>query len=160
MPGRGLSGGLAMFWSQGVFVAISSYSHHHIDAVIDPQEESSWRFTGFYGSPTVDGKRVAWDIFRTLRDHHHLPWLCTGDFNELLSREEKWGRLIRPEPQMLYFRQVVDECGFVDLGFIGASCTWWNRRDGAARVLERLDQGLGFGFTISRLSSLIIGPFG
>ena len=44
---------------------------------------------------------------------------------------------------MNQFRQVVDDCGFLDLGFYGPSFTWWNNRDGAARVLEQLDRGLG-----------------
>jgi hypothetical protein len=122
-------------------VSISSYSQHHIDAIMD-YDEAAWRFTGFYGSPTVAGKSVAWDLLRVLRGHHRLPWICGGDFNELLQGEEKWGRVGRPESQMKEFRKVVDECGFVDLGFVGSPFTWWNKQHGAARVLERLDRCL------------------
>ena len=133
VPSRGQSGGLALFWSKKVSVSISSYSQHHIDAIMD-YDAAAWRFTGFYGSPTVAGKMVAWDLLRVLRGHHRLPWICGGDFNELLHGEEKWGRVGRPESQMKEFRKVVDECGFVDLGFVGLLFTWWNKQHGATRV--------------------------
>ena len=107
---------------------------------MDYQSTNAWRFTGFYGSPTVEGKSVAWNILRALRTHHALPWLCVGDFNELLSNGEKWGRRPRPESQMTHFRQVVDDCGFLDLGFLGPSFTWCNNQTGDCRVLERLDR--------------------
>ncbi len=142
VPSRGQSGGLALFWSREIFASISSYSHHHIDAVMDNGAEEAWRFTGFYGSRTVAGKAGAWDLLRVLRGHHTLPWLCGGDFNELLQGEEKWGRAARPESQMKAFRQVVDDCGFLDLGFVGPPYTWWNKQNGTARVLERLDRCL------------------
>jgi hypothetical protein len=119
-------------------VSISSYSQHHI---MD-YGGAAWRFTGFYGSPTVAGKSVAWDLLRVLRGHHNLPWICGGDFNELLQGEEKWGRVARPESQMKEFRKVIDECGFVDLGFVGSPFTWWNKQNGIARVVERLDRCL------------------
>ncbi len=142
VPSRGQSGGLALFWHRSMAVSVSSYSQHHIDVIMDYQSSNAWCFMGFYDSPTVEGKAVAWDILRALRSHHHLPWLCSGDYNELISRDEKWGRLPRPEPQMLHFLKVIDDCGFVDLGFSGPSFTWWNRRTGDARVLERLDRSL------------------
>uniref|UniRef100_A0A2N9GM00 RNase H type-1 domain-containing protein n=1 Tax=Fagus sylvatica TaxID=28930 RepID=A0A2N9GM00_FAGSY len=110
-----------------------------------------WKFVGKFVVPSrglsgglvlfwSGGKLAAWGILRILRNHHDLPWLCSGDFNELLSRDEKWGRRPRPESQMLHFCQVVDECGFMDLGFLGPSFTWCNNQTGGARVLERLDR--------------------
>jgi hypothetical protein len=140
VPSRGQSGGLVLFWRRGASVTVSSYSHHHIDAVVDEDKPQPWHITGFYGSPTSTGQRVAWDILRELFTHHQFPWLCGGDFNELLRDEEKWGRVACSETQMAQFRSVVDDCGFVDLGYSGPQYTWWNKRDGAARVLEHLDR--------------------
>ena len=109
---------------------------------MDNGAEAAWRFTGFYGSPTVAGKAGAWDLLRVLMGHHTLPWLCGGGFNELLQGEEKWCRVSRPESQMKAFGQVVDDCGFLDLGFVGPPYTWWNKQNGTARVLECLDRCL------------------
>ena len=142
VPSRGQSGGLALLWSKEQAVSISSYLHYHIDAIMDEGVEGAWRFTGFYGSPTVAGKARAWDLLQVLRAHHTLPWFCGGDFNELIHGAKKWGRVARPESQMREFRLIIDDCGFLDLGFVGPSYTWWNKQTGPARVLERLDRGL------------------
>lgn len=39
---------------------------------------------------------------------------------------------------MRAFQDLVDECGFVDLGYVGHKFTWRGRRPGDL-VLERLD---------------------
>ena len=62
-----------------------------------------------------------------------------GDFNELVRIEEKQGRHTRSERQMQLFRDVLDECGFVDLGFTGPKFTWTNNRPGDM-TWERLDR--------------------
>ena len=42
-----------------------------------------------------------------------------GDFNELLKVGDKRGGAPRSHNQMQQFRDVLDHCGFVDLGFPG-----------------------------------------
>lgn len=41
---------------------------------------------------------------------------------------------------MQEFRDVLDECGFKDLGYIGAKFTWCNGRRECFTVWERLDR--------------------
>ena len=53
-----------------------------------------------------------------------MPWLCGGDFNELTRQEEKLGGAARNHGQMQLFKDVLDECGFMDLGFVGSQFTW------------------------------------
>ena len=53
-----------------------------------------------------------------------MPWMCAGDFNEIICREEKLGGEIHNHGQMQLFRDVLDECGFLDLGFVGSRFTW------------------------------------
>lgn len=40
-------------------------------------------------------------------------------FNEMLSNQEKRGGRGRPGKQMLEFRNVLDDCEFSDLGYLG-----------------------------------------
>jgi hypothetical protein len=40
------------------------------------------------------------------------------------------------------FREAVQVCGFMDLGFIGLPYTWDNRQQGNDNVKIRLDRGL------------------
>lgn len=42
-----------------------------------------------------------------------------GDFNELTSMNEKLGGAIMPERQMVNFRQIIDDCRFLDFLFTG-----------------------------------------
>ncbi len=41
---------------------------------------------------------------------------------------------------MQTFREALDDCGFIDLGYIGAPFTWCNNRFSGATVWEKLDR--------------------
>ena len=43
---------------------------------------------------------------------------------------------------MQLFRDVIDECGFIDLGFIGSQFTWQKHYLDGHSIWERLDRGL------------------
>ena len=43
---------------------------------------------------------------------------------------------------MQAFRDVIDECGFMDLGFIGPNFTWAKHYNDGHSIWERLDRGL------------------
>ena len=43
---------------------------------------------------------------------------------------------------MQLFRDVIDECGFMDLGFVGPRFTWSQHFDDRHSIQERLDRGL------------------
>ena len=46
-----------------------------------------------------------------------LPWLCAGDFNEILWSHEKLGLGPRQEVCMKSFRDTIVECGLKYLGY-------------------------------------------
>ena len=46
-----------------------------------------------------------------------LLWCYFGDFNELLQVEDKMGGALWAHNLMQAFRDVLNHCGFVDLGF-------------------------------------------
>jgi len=48
---------------------------------------------------------------------------------------------VHPHNQMQAFRDVLDTCGFVDLGFTGLEFTWQGNRHGHV-IWERLDRGV------------------
>ena len=86
-----MGGSLAMLWSSDVNVAIASYSNHHIDAIVQGAEGMKWRCTGVYGHPENSQKQHTWTLLRRLAGLFTLPWLCFGDFNEILDLKEKLG---------------------------------------------------------------------
>ena len=67
--------------------------------------------------------------------------MCAGDFNEILLSREKLGGALRSETAMREFREVMDDCGFMDLGYVGKKYSWRGKR-GDHMVLERLDRAL------------------
>lgn len=56
-----------------------------------------------------------------------LPWSCFGDFNELLEVKGKKGGVPRAHNLMQRIRDILNQCGFVDLGFTGPDYTWYGR---------------------------------
>ena len=122
-------GGLALFWCAELNVSIKSYSCSHIDAVINEGMSDAWRITGVYDAPETHNRSKTWDLIRRLDGLFQLPWCCLGDFNEVAKLEEMHGRHRRPDRQMQAFRNVLDDCGLVDLGFNGFPFTWCNNGD-------------------------------
>ena len=138
--GRG--GGICLFWQDEVNLSIRSFSLSHIDAIVNSGNDNCWRFTGFYGAPDHSNREESWNLLRTLHHQYHLPWLCAGDFNEITKNIEKRGRLPLPERQMLLFREAIDECELLDLGYTGVPFTWCNNQDAMATVWARLDRAM------------------
>ena len=120
---------------------IKSYSQIHVNTVINDMEKSfKWRLTGFYGHLETHRWYESWHLLAFLNNLLQLPWLCLGDFNEILSNTEKLGRAIRSQQQMDDFRKVVDYCVFKELGYCGSNFTWSNMQGGDNRIYLRLDR--------------------
>jgi hypothetical protein len=120
---EGRSGGLALMWKKHVDVELHNFSRNHIDVIIVEQDGFRWRFTGIYGEPTTEKKEKTWKLLRVLHQQLNLPWLCAGDFNEVLYNHEKKGGPIRAPHQMESFRLALADCGLRDLGFLGDKYT-------------------------------------
>ncbi|XP_039170213.1 uncharacterized protein LOC120294277 [Eucalyptus grandis] len=74
--------------------------------------------------------------------YYRLPWLCLGDFNEILNHWEKEGKYRAENYRLTAFRDFVNQCSLMDLDCKGCSFTWSNRREGENLVKERLDRAL------------------
>jgi len=62
----------------------------------------------------------------------HLPWVCIGDFNEVLLRDEHKGVQERSLAQIAGFREMVDVCGLYDLGYEGKDWTFEKKVSGGS----------------------------
>jgi len=142
---EGLSGGLMLLWRHDVVVAELSKSKHHIDVLLscDSLRITQWRVTGFYGEPRRERRKESWHLLRFLRGQSDSPWLCLGDFNEVLVAEEHFGVRGREDWQMVAFSDAIADCRLSDLGFRGLPFTWDNRQEAERNVKARLDRALG-----------------
>ncbi len=55
-----------------------------------------------------------------------LSWLSMGDYNEIVSLEEKSGQAMGSMTRLRDFGDVLNRCELVDLGFRGVPFTWDN----------------------------------
>jgi hypothetical protein len=81
-------------------------------------------------------------LLRLLGRQNSLPWLCCGDFNEIVRGSETIGGRNRPEWQMRNFRDVLASVGLSSLPFRGPQFTWRGRRTNRGRVKAWLDRFL------------------
>ena len=136
-------GGLAMLWKKEIKLEIMGYFGNFIDAIVtDERSDCKWRITGFYGHPETHRRKESWEQLKGLNRKFQLPWLCLGDFNEILSMSEKWGGGQRPQKQIEDFRLAVDVCSFKDLGYTGSEFTWCNMQEDEDRIYVRLYRAL------------------
>ena len=136
----GLSGGLQLLWNENVDVTIRSFSKGHIDALIEDDRGINSRFTGFYGEANEAVRHLSWELLRRIHNGDDSPWMCAGDFNEVLFDFEHVSRARRRASDMSKFAEALEDCGLVDLGFQGELLTWNNMQSGAQNVQCRLDR--------------------
>jgi hypothetical protein len=139
---EGRSGGLSVLWRDTIKCRVLNYSRNFINLVVEEGEEGEWRLTCYYGYPERGRRVQAWDLLRELRDMSELPWCVIGDFNDLLSQEDKRG--IHPHPNWLCsgFRTAVSDCDLTDIHLEGYPFTWIKSRGRATVIEERLDRAM------------------
>ena len=124
----GRRGGLALFWDVKTEARLIKCAKNFIDIEIGGAGSGHWRMTGYYGYPESTRRRDSWNLLRYLATISSLPWVCLGDFNDLLSNSEKRGRRAQPNWKLNGFREAVADAGLVDLGMEGYQFTWERAR--------------------------------
>lgn len=66
-------------------------------------------------------------------------WCAIGDFNEIVTQNEKLGGHLRPLRQMEAFHNTLEVNSLVDLGWVKQNYTWSNRHQNEIFTKERLD---------------------
>jgi hypothetical protein len=128
---EGLSGGLALFWWDQLHVEVISSCERYIDVHVRASDmEPTWRLTCVYGEPRTEDRHEMWTMLQNLKNESDLPWCVLGDFNEAMWSFEHFSVTPRCESQMLAFRDTLEMCGLVDLGFSGLPFTFDNKRKG------------------------------
>ncbi|XP_060195288.1 uncharacterized protein LOC132624540 [Lycium barbarum] len=76
-----------------------------------------------YAKSRTAGREDLWRYMRVIASTINEPWVICGDFNSILSTDEKMG-----------------DCGLKDNGFSGNIFTWSNERKGEEVIWKRLDR--------------------
>ena len=138
----GYSGGLWILWdSTQVEVSELSTMEQEIHAIVkELSSNASWLTSAIYASPKYAERRLLWDNLSKVAELHALPWIITGDFNEVLLGEDKFGGRPISISRAINFQECLNTCGMINLGFSGPRLTWTNRQPLPHLVQERIDR--------------------
>lgn len=138
----GYAGGLWMLWnSDRVDITQMSSTEQEIHAIVKvPNSHLNWLFTAVYASPRSAERHILWNNLIKVSELHNLPWVMAGDFNEPLIEEDKYGGRAVSVNRSLLFKECLDKCSMIDIGFTGARFTWTNKRPIQSFIQERIDR--------------------
>lgn len=138
----GHNGGVAVLRNNNMNCSILSYSNNHIDLNVFDLD-GDWHIIRFYGFPERRRHHLSWNLLRQLAHVNHNPWVCIGDFNDLLNPLDKKCRV--PYPPWLFrgFRDAIMDCNLSDVLLLGYLFTWSRGREGENAVEDRLDRDMG-----------------
>ncbi|KAA3460798.1 Exo_endo_phos domain-containing protein [Gossypium australe] len=113
---NGTRGGLCLGWKNEMDIRLMGYNENCIDVMVNNDgNRPEWRLTGFYGAPDVRDRADFWNLLRNLSHNSSKAWVVLGDFNEIISNQEKCGGRYREEKQMDAFQEALDYCVLTDL---------------------------------------------
>ncbi|KAF7151544.1 hypothetical protein RHSIM_Rhsim02G0152800 [Rhododendron simsii] len=136
----GLSGGLALWWTSGLDIDVEGANKKFLHVVVnDKSTNECWASTFVYGCPSRLGRQQVWDCIKNIARSELLPWLCMGDFNQVLTVDDKIGGLEPSQNMLSSFHDMISSCGLVDLEFKGPRFTWRNNRSEDSFIMERID---------------------
>ncbi|KAL7211712.1 hypothetical protein ACSBR2_014549 [Camellia fascicularis] len=140
----GFAGGIWLLWNgQEIHCDVISVTQQEIHAYIQVLSSPAlWLFSAIYASPCFNTRKILWDNLKIFAHVHNFPWLLMGDFNEVLTRTEKFGGQPINHRRAMLFKNCLDHCGLIDMGFSGPHFTWNNRRQVGNFISERLDRCL------------------
>ncbi|KAK4733974.1 hypothetical protein R3W88_008235 [Solanum pinnatisectum] len=85
-------------------------------------------------------RQELWDNLYFLASNMESPWMVGGDFNVIVSEDEKLGGLPVITEECEDFAFCINSCGLCDVGFRGNPYAWWNGRAAEDLIFKRLDR--------------------
>ncbi|CAA7022567.1 unnamed protein product [Microthlaspi erraticum] len=95
-----------------------------------------------YGDPVFEHRGKVWDRLSQLSITRQGSWFMCGNFNEMVSNNEKRGGRKQAESSFLPFRNMLDDCGMIDFPYKGNFQSWVGYRS-SGKVQCRLDRAVG-----------------
>ncbi|XP_020259105.1 uncharacterized protein LOC109835548 [Asparagus officinalis] len=99
--------------------------------------------SSIYGFNQMETRKELWSELKSIHQTvGNTPWLLFGDFNAIISNEEKIGGSILHDSETEDFRNFINDCQLDHLKNIGCFYTWNNKQDHGSRIWSRLDRVL------------------
>lgn len=138
----GYVGGLWVLWNTDmVDISVLSSTEQEIHTEVKVRfTNNSWLLSAVYASPRCAEMQILWNNLMRVAELHNMPWVIAGDFNETLINEDKFGGRVVSVSRSLSFKECLDKCNMIDIGFGVPRFTWTNRREVQALIQERIDR--------------------
>ena len=123
VPQEGLSGGVLLGWmgNQSFNILYSSKQLLYVDLIDNKGNPLSISF--LQGHPNHAKREEVWTELRNIRNLVHKTQLCIGDFNQIISQEDKFGFSHRRIEGEETFRQTLFDLGLYDIEAKGQKFT-------------------------------------
>ncbi|XP_020705070.1 uncharacterized protein LOC110115986 [Dendrobium catenatum] len=140
-PSKGLSGGIMILWRADVACfSVLKEDDQCIIGDLNIFDKGEWMIATVYGNKDVMKRRELWSNLDEM-SNRKLPFIVGGDFNCILSQDDKRGgrkfAFSQGPKEMADFLNMND---LHDVGFVGQKYTWCNNKSGGDHILERLDR--------------------
>lgn len=90
--GRSRAGGLCLLWNDDVVVKIVHASLNHVLCRVEhPMVATKMQILAVYSFPEERRNERTWELIRRFKPPDSVPWICLGDFNDVLSPMDKLG---------------------------------------------------------------------
>ncbi|KAF8401226.1 hypothetical protein HHK36_012155 [Tetracentron sinense] len=101
------------------------------------------RVSFIYGPIEYRRRYHLWNQLAHEGERIQVPWLLTGDFNDILTNDEKEGGKVREQYKMQSFQQMVSQARLIEIEAKGPAFTWCNHRQSGQFIQARLDRAMG-----------------
>ncbi|KAK4258510.1 hypothetical protein QN277_004952 [Acacia crassicarpa] len=158
VPSEGRSGGLGVFWRTseiGASVLAIERQLIHLECLIPGIP--AFNLTAVYGIPHSNLREQLWNSLLNFSASITRPWVVYGDFNDILSSQERIGGVRCNHRRINWFNNQVRGCGLSDLGSLGPRFTWRGPLlRGCDRLYERLDRALGNNLFLAQVENYVV----
>lgn len=131
-------GRIWILWQESEFEvnALMSDAHFIQLELVCKSTQGRFALTVVYAPNELAERYALWDRLCTLSRSVLGPWLVMGDFNNVLTVEERIGGL-QPNVELMPFKECLSECGLEDMHSSARVFTWNN-----GTIWSKIDRAL------------------
>ncbi|XP_026454012.1 uncharacterized protein LOC113355377 [Papaver somniferum] len=130
----GMKGNIRLFWNKGIQQPqVISVSSQMLTVSVGDVLVS-----GVHTHVKVIQRRFLWSEMKIISDLNK-PWIILGDFNAVLTQDEKVGGKVPNRNSILEFNDCLNQCELVQAPKTGLQYSWSNCQHGSRRILCNLD---------------------
>ncbi|XP_033136094.1 uncharacterized protein LOC103837732 isoform X1 [Brassica rapa] len=137
-------GRIIIFWKHPLQVSVLLKTRQSLTCFVHCPGSPPFTVTAVYAANTSDERQQLWKDLRdtqTTCSLHQSSWIIGGDFNEIIHcAEHSSVSFTQTTPQMIEFKECLDDIEVKDLRYHGPCFTWSNKQpeDPIAKKLDRI----------------------